>query len=145
MKSNKTYDLYTDGASRGNPGKAGGGAILYDENGHIISSAKDFFGVCTNNIAEYRALILGLEKALGKGCRCLRIFLDSELLVRQIQGSYRVKNENLAKLMTEVRKLLSFLDEYTIKHIERAKNKAADRLANEAIDEAQTEEFEEHY
>lgn len=141
MKNRKTYALYTDGASRGNPGKAGGGAILYDESGQIISSAKNFLGVCTNNIAEYRALILGLEEALSNGCRCLRIFLDSELLVKQINGSYRVKNGNLIKLMKDVRKLLSFLDEYSVEHIERNKNKAADRLANEAIDESQAEEF----
>jgi len=136
VKGRKIYSLYTDGASRGNPGKGGAGAVLYDESGQITSSAKNFLGVCTNNIAEYRALILGLEEALRNGCRRLRIFLDSELLVKQVNGSYRVKNVNLIKLMKDVRKLLSFFDEYTVEHIERNKNKAADRLANEAIDEA---------
>ncbi|MBN2569322.1 MAG: ribonuclease HI family protein [Deltaproteobacteria bacterium] len=130
------YRLYTDGASRGNPGKGGAGAVLYDEKGEKISSTKKFLGVCTNNTAEYRALIMGLEEALRNGCRRLHILMDSELLVRQINGSYRVKNENLKILMKEVRKLLSFFDEYRAEHIERNKNKTADQLANEAIDEA---------
>ncbi len=130
------HRLYTDGASRGNPGKGGAGAVLYDEQGKTVSGVKDFLGVCTNNTAEYKALILGLEEALRNGCSKLRIFMDSELLVRQINGSYRVKNENLKILMKEVRKLLSLFDEYAVEHVERNKNKVADQLANEAIDEA---------
>jgi len=132
------HRLYTDGASRGNPGSGGAGAVLYDEKGTIVSTAKDFLGVCTNNTAEYKALILGLEESLRNGCRSLHIFMDSELLVRQINGSYRVKNEHLKILMKEVRRLLSFFDEYTVEHVERNKNKVADRLANEAIDETQS-------
>jgi len=132
------HRLYTDGASRGNPGPGGAGAVLYDETGTIVSSAKDFLGVCTNNTAEYKALILGLEESLRNGCRSLHICMDSELLVRQIDGSYRVKNEHLKVLMKEVKRLLSFFDEYTVEHVERNKNKTADRLANEAIDEAQS-------
>jgi ribonuclease HI len=131
------YRLYTDGASRGNPGKGGAGAILYDEAGEAVSRRKHYLGVCTNNTAEYKGLILGLEAALRHGCRRLHIFMDSELLVRQINGSYRVKNENLKPLMAEVKRLLSFFDGYVVEHIERSKNKAADQLANEAIDEAE--------
>lgn len=131
----RDFILYTDGASRGNPGAAGAGAVLIDGDGTVVATAKKFLGVCTNNEAEYRALILGLEEALRRKIRRLRICLDSELIVRQIEGAYRVKNKNLQGLMKEVRKLLSFLDGYTVAHVERNLNSAADRLANQAIDE----------
>jgi len=129
-------NLYTDGACRGNPGQGGAGAVLVDESGNIFATIKNSLGLCTNNIAEYKALILGLEEALKRKCRRLHIFLDSELLVNQINGQYKVKNENLKILMRDVRKLLSYFDSYTVKHIDRSHNHIADRLANEAIDEA---------
>jgi len=129
-------NLYTDGACRGNPGQGGAGAVLVDESGNIFATIKNSLGLCTNNIAEYKALILGLEEALKRKCRRLHIFLDSELLVNQINGQYKVKNENLKILMRDVRKLLSYFDSYTVKHIDRSQNHIADRLANEAIDEA---------
>jgi len=90
--------------------------------------------LCTNNIAEYGALILGLEEALNSNCRRLHIFLDSELLVKQITGTYRVKKSHLKVPMNHIRKLLSSLDSYTVEHIDRGQNRIADRLANEAID-----------
>ena len=130
------FNLFTDGACRGNPGQGGAGAVLVDEKGHIFATAKNSLGLCTNNIAEYRALILGLEEALKRRCRRLHIFLDSELLVNQINGKYKVKNENLKVLMHDVKKLLSDFDSYTVEHVARSKNHIADRLANEAIDEA---------
>ncbi len=134
--------LYTDGASRGNPGEGGAGAVLYGDDGDIISMQKQYLGVCTNNEAEYRALIMGLEEALRKKCRNLRIYLDSELLVRQINGMYKVKNSNLKSLMVDVRKCLSFFSGYTVEHVERSRNKTADRLANEAIDDVlQSKEY----
>ena len=129
-------NLYTDGACRGNPGQGGAGAVLVDERGEIVAALRHSLGHCTNNIAEYRALIIGLEEALKKRYRQLNIFLDSELLVNQIKGSYKVKNENLKILMSEVRKLLSYFDSYKIEHIDRSLNHMADKLANEAIDEA---------
>ena len=129
-------NLYTDGACRGNPGQGGAGAVLVDERGEIVATVRRSLGLCTNNIAEYRALILGLEEALKKRYGRLNIFLDSELLVNQIKGSYKVKNENLKILMLEVRKLLSYFDSYKVEHIDRSKNHMADKLANEAIDEA---------
>lgn len=128
--------LYTDGACRGNPGYGGAGAVLADEEGNTVASVKKSLGICTNNIAEYSALILGLEEALKKQCRRLHIFLDSELLVKQINGSYRVKSAHLKMLMQDVKKLLSSFDGYTIEHIARSYNQEADRLANEAIDES---------
>jgi len=129
-------NLYTDGACRGNPGQGGAGAVLVDERGEIVAALRHSLGHCTNNIAEYRALILGLEEALKKRYSQLNIFLDSELLVNQIKGSYKVKNENLKILMSEVRKLLSYFDSYKIEHIDRSLNHMADKLANEAIDKA---------
>lgn len=129
-------NLYTDGACRGNPGQGGAGAVLVDETGEIVGTVKHSLGHCTNNIAEYRALILGLEEALKKRYGQLNIFLDSELLVNQIKGSYKVKNEKLKILMLEVRKLLSYFDSYRIEHIDRSKNCMADKLANQAIDDA---------
>jgi ribonuclease HI len=136
MSKGEAFILYSDGASRGNPGNGGGGAVLYDGSGAVIATVKRYLGVCTNNEAEYRALMLGLEEALKRGVKNLTIFLDSELLVRQIAGIYRVKNQNLQGLMHELRKLLSLLDAYKVEHVMREKNKMADSLANEAIDEA---------
>lgn len=132
----RTFTLYTDGACRGNPGEGGAGAVLIDEKGGIFATKKTALGTCTNNIAEYKALILGLEEALQRKCRYLDIFLDSELIVNQINGHYKVKNETLKVLMGEVKKLLSYLDRYTVTHVERSQNHLADKLANEAIDDA---------
>jgi ribonuclease HI len=129
-------NLYTDGACRGNPGQGGAGAVLVDDKGKIVATVRHSLGHCTNNIAEYKALILGLEEALKKRYGKLNIFLDSELLVNQIKGSYKIKNANLKILMGEVRKLLSYFDGYTVEHINRSQNHMADKLANEAIDEA---------
>ncbi len=128
--------LYTDGASRGNPGHGGAGAVLLNKEGDVVASAKKFLGTCTNNEAEYNALILGLQEALNGGHRDIRIFLDSELLVRQITGVYRIKNDRLKVLMREVRKYLSRFDGYTVSHVPRSENAMADQLANEAIDDA---------
>jgi ribonuclease HI len=92
-------------------------------------------GHCTNNEAEYQALIMGLEEAVRRGYNRLDIFLDSELAVNQINGAYRIKSKNLLKYIIKVRNLLSLLHEYKIAHIDRSHNKMADQLANEAIDE----------
>lgn len=130
------FHLYTDGACRGNPGLGGVGIVLMDHRGNIVATAKKYLGSCTNNVAEYRALIMGVEEALKRRCRKLHIFLDSELLVNQVKGTYRVRNQDLKILMGELRRLLSFLDGYRIEHIGRSSNALADSLANEAIDEA---------
>jgi len=134
--SDGVLNLYTDGACRGNPGQGGAGAVLVDDKGEVIARVGRSLGHCTNNVAEYKALILGLEEALKKRCGKLNIFLDSELLVNQMKGSYKVKNVTLKGLMNEVKKLLSYFDSYTVKHIDRSQNHMADKLANEAIDEA---------
>ncbi|MBW2598717.1 MAG: ribonuclease HI family protein [Deltaproteobacteria bacterium] len=135
MPDEATVILYTDGACRGNPGNGGAGAVLFDKNGCVAATAKRFLGICTNNEAEYGALIMGLKEALEAKHKNIRIFLDSELLVRQINGVYRVKNGRLKELMKDVRKYLSMFDGYTVEHVPRSRNKIADRLANEAIDD----------
>jgi ribonuclease HI/probable phosphoglycerate mutase len=134
--ADKCLSLFTDGACRGNPGNGGAGAVLVGENGAVVSTTKQFLGHCTNNIAEYRALILGLGEALGCGARSVSIYLDSELLVRQIQGVYRVKNPALKPLMADIRALLDRFETWHVAHVPRRENTMADRLANEAIDEA---------
>lgn len=130
----QNYRLYSDGACRGNPGKGGAGAVITDAAGNAVWEGKEYLGHCTNNIAEYKALILGLKGALAHGCKKLDVYLDSELLARQINGSYRVKNENLKVLMQEVRSLLSSFEYIDVKHVLRCHNARADRLANLAID-----------
>jgi ribonuclease HI len=132
----KRLSLFTDGACRGNPGNGGAGAVLVGKNGEVVSTAKRFLGHCTNNIAEYQALILGLGEALGRGATAISIYLDSELIVRQIQGIYRVKNPTLKPLMADVRALLDRFDTWQVAHVPRSENAVADKLANEAIDEA---------
>jgi len=136
MPDEEAVILYTDGACRGNPGNGGAGAVLFDKNGHVVATAKKFLSICTNNEAEYGALILGLEEALKGKHKSIRIFLDSELLVKQINGVYRVKNSRLKALMKDVRKYLSMFDGYTVEHVPRSRNEMADGLANEAIDES---------
>ena len=132
---NKTVKLFSDGACRGNPGPGGAGAVITDEADDIIWEGKVYLGHCTNNIAEYKALILGLKGALAQGFNQLDVYLDSELLANQINGSYKVKNENLKILMQEVRSLLASFEAVRVKHVLRCHNAQADKLANLAIDE----------
>ena len=127
--------LYTDGASRGNPGEAGAGAVLLDGERRQLASRAIYLGQCTNNVAEYRALLAGLELALQHGCDRLDIFLDSELIVRQISGQYKVKNAHLQPLYLQAKVLLQRFRGWRIKHVPRAENARADQLANQGIDE----------
>jgi ribonuclease HI len=135
--SEKKYKLFSDGACRGNPGVGGAGAVIIDSGEKVVWEGKEYLGHCTNNIAEYKALILGLKGALANHYKHLDIFMDSELLAKQINGSYRVKNENLQMLMKEVRNLLASFDSAEVRHVPRLHNSHADRLANLAIDEKQ--------
>jgi ribonuclease HI len=131
----KNYKLFSDGACRGNPGVGGAGAVITDARENVIWEGKEYLGHCTNNIAEYRALILGLKGALAQGYKSLVVYMDSELLAKQIDGSYRVKNENLQILMKDVRNLLASFNSVVVKHVPRLHNSHADKLANLAIDE----------
>ena len=133
--SEKSYKLFSDGACRGNPGIGGAGAVITDTDEIIIWEGKEYLGHCTNNIAEYKALILGLNGALSRGYKNLKVYLDSELLAKQINGSYRVKNENLKVLMKDIRDSLASFDNVEVKHVPRLHNSHADKLANMAIDE----------
>jgi ribonuclease HI len=132
---NKTVKLFSDGACRGNPGIGGAGAVITDAADNILWEGKEYLGHCTNNIAEYKALILGLKGAQAQGFNQLDVYLDSELLANQINGSYKVKNENLKILMQELRSLLSSFKSIHVKHVLRYHNAQADKLANLAIDE----------
>ena len=115
----KAVKLFSDGACRGNPGTGGAGAVITDEADNILWEGKEYLGHCTNNIAEYKALILGLKGALAQEFNQLDVYLDSELLANQINGSYKVKNENLKILMQEVRGLLSSFQSVHVKHVLR--------------------------
>ena len=126
--------LYVDGAARGNPGKAGIGVVLRDKRDKVIEEAGQYIGETTNNVAEYRALLEGLKRSLARGVKRVEIFSDSELMVRQINGKYRVKSPSLLHLYIEAMKLLSSLTHWKIAHIPREQNSRADALANMAID-----------
>lgn len=135
MMNHLQIKLFSDGACRGNPGTGGAGAVITDGAGQTLWRGKEYLGHCTNNIAEYKALILGLKGALAEGYNKIEVFIDSELLANQINGSYKVKNPNLKILMEEVRELLSRFESVSVKHVFRCHNAEADRLANLAIDE----------
>lgn len=131
----KTVRLFSDGACRGNPGIGGVGAIIFDDSDHVLWEGSEYLGRCTNNIAEYKALILGLKGALAGGFTNLEVYLDSELLANQINGLYKVKNENLKVLMKEIHVLIASFESVHVRHVRRCHNELADRLANRAIDE----------
>lgn len=128
--------IYTDGGSRGNPGDAGIGAVIYDINKeNILKEISQYIGIQTNNVAEYTALLKALEQATQMGARRVKLYLDSELIVKQIKGEYRVKNEGLIPIYNMVSALLKKFDAYEITHVRREFNKLADKLVNKAIDE----------
>ena len=131
--------LYVDGASRGNPGEAGAGFYLMDEDGNGILKGMRFLGRMTNNAAEYQALILGLRETLGIGGTSIEIFTDSELVAKQIKGIYNVRNRQLRRLYRETVELLNKFHRYEMISIRREENRKADRLANEAIDSEKAE------
>ncbi len=125
--------IYTDGAARGNPGEAGAGfCILNDE--QVLSEQGVYLGRTTNNVAEYMGVILALFEAGQLGLRRIALHSDSELLVKQLNGLYRVRDKKLQVLYNEVRRQLAGFDDYSISHVRREHNKIADRLANEGID-----------
>jgi len=129
-----TLYLYADGASRGNPGEGGAGVLITDNMGNEIFSKGFYLGHCTNNEAEYKALIIGLAEASGRNCDNIVVYLDSQLIVRQISGEYQVKNKNLTPLYNQVMELLGFFHKYRVEHIPRSENTRADQLANKGID-----------
>ena len=130
--------LHVDGASRGNPGEAGFGVHVTGEDGGEIASLYGYLGKATNNVAEYQALVHGLRFALAQGASSVEVYSDSELLVRQIGGRYRVKNPGLQPLYREATGLLARFERARVVHVPRERNREADALANRAVDERAT-------
>lgn len=126
---------YSDGGARGNPGPAGYGVVIQDESGKKLAALSKYLGYQTNNFAEYQGLIAALEYALEHGHKALKVISDSELLVRQIKGIYKVKNATLRNLHARAKELIARLDCFSIDHVLRGKNQEADRLANQAMDQ----------
>lgn len=134
---NTTLIIHTDGGARGNPGPAGIGIYMTTPTGEVVKEIAEYIGETTNNQAEYQALIRGLEEARELGAQTLQIFMDSELIVKQIKREYKVKNKDLAPLFAGVNSLSQQFKNVSVEHVPRAQNKEADRLVNEAIDRAQ--------
>src|SRR5438270_9827002 len=125
---------HSDGGARGNPGPAGYGVVVQDEAGRKVAALSEYLGHQTNNFAEYQGLIAALEYALQHGSKALKLISDSELLVRQIKGIYKVKNATLQELHGRAKELIAQLDWFSIGHAMREQNQEADQLANEAMD-----------
>ena len=132
VKESDKVILYSDGASLGNPGRAGIGAIICDEDRKVIKRIAKFIGITTNNVAEYMALIFALEEALYLKAKEVQCFLDSQLLVRQLEGTYKVKDRKLGLFHSQVRHLESFFEKVSFNYVVRSANKQADRLAKVA-------------
>ena len=129
---------YIDGGSRGNPGPAGYGVVIQDGAGKAVATLSQSIGKATNNVAEYHALLAALEHVLQQDGSRLQVYCDSELVVRQMQGRYRVQSPDLKPLHARARQLVSRLERFSIQHIPREQNCLADQLANEAMDNARS-------
>jgi ribonuclease HI len=126
--------LSTDGGARGNPGPAAYGYVLEDEDGTVLAAHGERIGIATNNVAEYSALVAGLEKAIELGLDEVEVVSDSELMVKQMRGEYRVKNEALQELWAKARRLAGQVGSVGYTAVRREHNKLADQLVNEALD-----------
>ena len=126
--------LYTDGGARGNPGPAAYGFVLETEDGTVLAAEGVAIGTATNNVAEYSGLVAGLRRALELHVPDLEVVSDSELMVKQMRGEYRVKNAALQSLFVEASRLARRLESVEYRHVKRARNELADRLVNEALD-----------
>ena len=126
--------LWTDGAARGNPGPSGIGALLTNRSGRTLAEVSDYIGETTNNVAEYRALLAGLERALQIGVRSVEVRADSQLMIRQLEGLYKVKMPHLKPLFEKAKQLLARFESHRLRHVPREENSGADRLANLGID-----------
>ena len=131
---NKKIIIFSDGGARGNPGPAGIGAVLYDSKKQVLAKISKYIGEATNNQAEYQALITALKKAKELAGQEIDVFLDSELVVKQLNHEYKVKNKELAPLFLEAHNLSLGFSKITFTHVYRENNKEADRLVNEVLD-----------
>lgn len=134
-KQQPAHQANVDGGSRGNPGPAAYGVVIRDARGEIVARLKKYIGRTTNNVAEYFGLIAALDYAENHGIRALRILSDSELMVKQMRGQYKVKSEDLKPLFERAKKMSASLELFRIEHVYREQNSEADALANEAMDE----------
>jgi ribonuclease HI len=134
--------LHTDGGARGNPGPAGIGVVLADAAGDVLGEHAAYIGRATNNVAEYKALIAGLELALAQGVTDLEVHVDSELVVAQLQGRWKIRNDRLRALAAQAGSLLSRFSSVQLTHVRRGLNARADELANRGMDEAGPEDLE---
>lgn len=130
-----TFRLYTDGGARGNPGPGGIGVVIENAKGEIVYESAKYVGRCTNNEAEYMGVLAGLENALERKMVELEVFLDSELVIKQLRGEYKVKNTRLKEFYLKAKSLEKCFKKITYTHIKREKNKKADALVNEALDQ----------
>lgn len=130
------FQLWTDGGARGNPGPAGIGAVVRDNDGEVVAEISEVIGWATNNIAEYRGLIEGMKAALEKGATRLQVHMDSLLVVQQMRGVYKVKHEGLKPLYAEAKQIARRFEQISYTAIPRAKNAEADALMNQALDAA---------
>jgi ribonuclease HI len=128
------FTAHCDGGSRGNPGPSGYGAIIEDSSGRVVASLSQFLGIQTNNYAEYSGLIAALQWANENGAKHLRVVSDSELMVKQMKGQYKIASPGLRPLFEQARRLAARLEKFEMRHTLRGGNKEADRLANEAMD-----------
>ncbi len=133
----KKIKIFSDGGARGNPGPAGCGVVMMDEEDRIVGKFKKYLGEQTNNFAEYSGVILGLEEAKKMGVSEVDFFLDSELAVKQLNREFKVKNEELGKLFIRIYNLEQGFKRVTFSHVPREMNKLADELANQAMDAGQ--------
>jgi ribonuclease HI len=131
---NSNCAVYTDGGARGNPGPAAAGGVILTEDGTVVAELSEFLGVATNNVAEYQALALTLRRAMALGFTHVTVHMDSELIVRQLNGIYRVKDPKMLELYGQVRKLLREFSDWKVVHVPRSENKHADELVNAALD-----------
>jgi len=128
--------LHADGGARGNPGPAGIGVVLADPSGEVIAEIARGIGDATNNVAEYSAVIAGLELALERGVTEIDVYMDSELVVSQLKGDWKIKNDRLRVLAVKARALLNRFEKFSIQHVPREMNADADKLANQGMDVA---------
>jgi len=135
VQPHRKLRVASDGAARGNPGPAGAGAVLWDEQGRILERLGKYLGRQTNNVAEYQALLLGLRRAHELGAEELEVVADSELIIRQLSGAYQVRAPALRELHSEALSLLKAFRKVKLVHVPRAQNAEADEMSNRAIDE----------
>ena len=134
-RGSEVLNIHIDGASRGNPGEAGFGVHVTTAEGEPVAALYGYLGTATNNVAEYQALIHALRYALARGSQRLEIFSDSELVVRQIEGRYKVRHPDMIPLHRDAKALLARFESASLTHVPRAMNREADRLANRALDD----------